>query len=136
MILFNLPMSVLYFVLQDEKKHKIFRKNLIFSFDNFHIISIFVARASTNLSDRGIMVVLQPSKLAKRVRFPPVAPFFCIAWWCNGSTSGSGPLSQGSNPCRATRSFRSSILILYYYYLRIYSGSSPKTGARVNFSTA
>src|SRR3990172_623854 len=24
------------------------------------------------------------------------------AWWCNGSTSDSGSLSQGSNPCRAT----------------------------------
>jgi len=24
-----------------------------------------------------------------------------IAWWCNGSTTGFGPVSRGSNPCRA-----------------------------------
>ena len=26
---------------------------------------------------------------------------YSLAWWCNGSTAGFGPVSQGSSPCQA-----------------------------------
>src|SRR5262249_32009844 len=35
-------------------------------------------------------------------------PRHIAARWCNGSTTGSGPVSRGSNPCRAANSPRVS----------------------------